>query len=195
MSVLVWELCLCGMSAAQTHEPASNLQPSGCYGPCFHTCLYAAPFLCAVCLQGLGKASSTDPCEPCDYGFWQPGGLAECQPCPSATFYPPVDGVGEKHTSTGITFSKGATGEEWCVPVNSQLSPEAGQVSTASSAANTICRSFCSIPCLRQMACSAGRCLSLLCHFLRCMHACMRPLQHQCLPQSSMYANLAPSKV
>lgn len=104
-----------------------------------HTCVCAlsAPFPCAVCLPGLGKASSTAPCLLCAYGFWQPGGLAECQPCPSTTFYPPVDGVGDKHTSTGISFSEGATGEEWCVPVHSQLSPEAGQVSSTSAAAST----------------------------------------------------------
>lgn len=81
----------------------------------------------AVCLPGRGRANSTSPCVLCDYGSWQPGGLAECQPCPDTTFYAPVDGVGPTYTSVSSTFSKGATGEEWCVPMRSQLSPEAGQ--------------------------------------------------------------------
>lgn len=81
----------------------------------------------AVCLPGKGRANSTAPCLPCNYGSYQPGGLAECITCPNATFYSPVDGVGPSYTSIGSTFTTGATGIEWCVPMQSQLSPEAGQ--------------------------------------------------------------------
>lgn len=87
----------------------------------------AAAVAAAVCIPGRGKVSSSAPCTPCDYGFWQPGGLAECMACPNSTFYPPIDGIGVAYTSIATTFSTGATGVDWCVPMQSQLSPEAGQ--------------------------------------------------------------------
>jgi hypothetical protein len=78
-----------------------------------------------VCVAGRGVVNGA--CELCDYGTYQPGFLRDCITCPSATFYAPVDGNGPTFTSMGTTFEKGATSEEWCVPMQSQLSPEAGQ--------------------------------------------------------------------
>lgn len=63
----------------------------------------------------------------CPPGQYQPGGLTACQPCAKATFYPPVDGAGDRWTSTGLTTFPGAIGPEFCVTKESQLSPEAGQ--------------------------------------------------------------------
>lgn len=98
---------------------------------------FAAVFLpVAVCIAGRGRENSTAPCTPCKYGFWQPGGLAQCLPCPPTTFYPPVDGLGETYTTQGNTFSEGATGVDQCVPMRSQLSPEAGQAYFTSEMAN-----------------------------------------------------------
>jgi hypothetical protein len=45
----------------------------------------------------------------------------------ATTFSAPVDGRGPAWTSPGTTFDQGSVGPEWCVPVQSQLSPEAGQ--------------------------------------------------------------------
>lgn len=47
--------------------------------------------------------------------------------CPNSTFYTPVDGTGPVWTSVGTTPFEGATRVEDCVPVQSQLAPEAGQ--------------------------------------------------------------------
>lgn len=81
-----------------------------------------------MCLPGYGKATETDTmCSPCPFGAFQPGGLAQCQACPVANFYTPVDGAGTTWSSNGTTLFDGAFGSEACVPWQSQLSPEAGQ--------------------------------------------------------------------
>lgn len=81
-----------------------------------------------VCIPGFGKATPNAPfCSICPPGQYQPGGLTTCQPCANATFYPPVDGSGDRWTSTGLTTFPGAVGPEFCVTKESQLSPEAGQ--------------------------------------------------------------------
>lgn len=82
----------------------------------------------AVCIPGFGKATPDAPfCSLCPPGQYQPGGLTACTPCGNATFYPPVDGSGDRWTATGLTTFPGAVGPEWCVTKESQLSPEAGQ--------------------------------------------------------------------
>jgi len=81
----------------------------------------------AVCVAGYGKATGSNTCTMCGYGSFQPGGDITCATCPSTAFYTPVDGAGQTYTSTGTTFYQGSFGQEACVPVRSQLSPEAGQ--------------------------------------------------------------------
>ena len=79
-------------------------------------------------MPGYGKTTPTATiCSPCPYGSFQPGGLAQCQSCPQANFYTPVDGAGTTWTSNGTSLFDGAIGAEACVPWQSQLSPEAGQ--------------------------------------------------------------------
>jgi hypothetical protein len=78
-----------------------------------------------VCVAGRGVVNGA--CELCEYGTYSPGFLRDCIACPAAAFYAPVDGIGTVITSNGTTFAKGATSEQWCVPTESQLSPEAGQ--------------------------------------------------------------------
>lgn len=81
-----------------------------------------------MCLAGYGKVTPTDAtCAICDWGSFQPGGQTTCQQCPTTAFYAPVDGVGGTWVSNGTSVFKGAFGSEACVPVHSQLSPEAGQ--------------------------------------------------------------------
>jgi hypothetical protein len=85
-------------------------------------------FRAAVCVAGYGLAApSYTLCTLCDYGTYQPGGLTQCQACPNTLFYAPIAGGGPAWTSQGTTLFKGAMGVEACVPVQSQLSPEAGQ--------------------------------------------------------------------
>lgn len=82
----------------------------------------------AVCVAGFGKSAGSDSaCSICPRGSHQPGGLTECQACPNAPFYPPVDGAGPVWVSNSTTLFQGACGAEACVPQHSQLSPEAGQ--------------------------------------------------------------------
>jgi len=66
-------------------------------------------------------------CSLCPYGTYQPGGLSTCQACPQTPFYTPVDGNGATYVSNGTTPYQGSFGAESCVPLQSQLSPEAGQ--------------------------------------------------------------------
>jgi hypothetical protein len=96
---------------------------------CQHTfCPLFCTLQLAVCVAGYGLAAPTDTlCTTCHYGTYQPGGLTQCQACPNTTWYTPVDGRGPTWTSRSTTLFKGAMGLEACVPVQSQLSPEAGQ--------------------------------------------------------------------
>lgn len=108
------------------------LQPTLCCCCCF--------FERAVCVAGFGKPdNSSSTCLQCDYGTYQPGGLVSCQACPQTSFYTPVDGAGTTLVSDGTTTFRGAIGAESCVPMRSQLSPEAGQAFfTPDAAVNTL---------------------------------------------------------
>lgn len=65
-----------------------------------------------ICTPGYGIASDTaSSCTVCPYGSFQPAlQMAQCQACPNATFYAPVDGLGEAWTSSSTTFSTGKCG-------------------------------------------------------------------------------------
>ena len=62
--------------------------------------LYLLPPAPAVCVAGYGIWESS-ACTPCNYGWYHSGGDTKCTQCPVATFYPPVDGVGDKWASQG----------------------------------------------------------------------------------------------
>jgi hypothetical protein len=53
--------------------------------------------------------------------------VVQCTACPKTTFYAPVDGLTGNYISNGTTLYLGSTSVEQCVPIKSQLSPEAGQ--------------------------------------------------------------------
>jgi hypothetical protein len=79
-------------------------------------------------MAGYGKANAADTtCGLCNYGSFHPGGDTTCSTCPSSAFYTPVDGNGATYTSAGTTLYPGSFDKESCVPLSSQLSPEAGQ--------------------------------------------------------------------
>jgi hypothetical protein len=81
-----------------------------------------------VCLAGFGRATDTSKtCTPCPYGSYQTGTGASCLSCPFASFYSPVDGNGATVNSSSTTLFDSAVSAEACVPLQSQLSPEAGQ--------------------------------------------------------------------
>lgn len=82
---------------------------------------------CKTCVAGYGKASASDVCTPCGYGTWQDGTSTTCSACESTTFYSPVDGDGATLTSPGTTAYTTMFGKEACFPIQSQLTPEAGQ--------------------------------------------------------------------
>lgn len=82
----------------------------------------------AVCLAGFGKATvASTTCTPCPYGTFQTGTGTVCEACPSAKFYAPVDGNGITVTSASTTLFDSVVNAEACVPLQSQLSPQAGQ--------------------------------------------------------------------
>lgn len=73
-----------------TTEPCRNLLT-----------VFSCPcFLVAVCIPGYGQQGSPQ-CTPCNFGSYNPGGGTRCTLCPEATFYPPVDGAGDRWTSQG----------------------------------------------------------------------------------------------
>jgi hypothetical protein len=90
-----------------------------------------------VCIPGYGQ-NTTGQCVPCAQGTYQPGPNPTCLVCPTSTFYSPVDGNGTAFTSNGITTYTGSINQEACVPIQSQLSPEAGQAYIAPTDANTM---------------------------------------------------------
>jgi hypothetical protein len=62
--------------------------------------LHRLAFASAVCVPGYGIWESS-ACTPCNYGWYHPGGDTRCTQCPVATFYPPVDGVGDPWLAQG----------------------------------------------------------------------------------------------
>lgn len=82
-----------------------------------------------VCLPGYGKRTLAPnaKCEICPKGQWQDGTSPVCFACSNSTFYSPVDGLGPAWTTAGTTPFEGAIRLEDCVPIQSQLTPEAGQ--------------------------------------------------------------------
>lgn len=82
-----------------------------------------------MCAPGFGipdsKLASSDVslCELCPFGTYHAGGGLSCTACPRTPFNHPV---GDKYVSYGITFAKGLTGPETCVPRYAQLPAPAG---------------------------------------------------------------------
>jgi hypothetical protein len=115
-----------------------------------------------VCLAGFGKVTNTSKtCTPCPYGSFQPGTGAFCQPCPFANFYSPVDGNGATVNSSGTTLFDSVVSAEACVPMQSQLSPEAGQAYF--SPENTAVLNMTSIANTSNIGACFGRCPNNTC--------------------------------
>jgi hypothetical protein len=94
--------------------------------PC-RLCLAACALLLllAACAAGYGSANGTiTGCATCNYDTYSSGGdLNACNACPNTTFNHPL---GSKYVSYGVTFQKGVTGSQACVPKYSQLPNPAG---------------------------------------------------------------------
>lgn len=81
--------------------------------------------LLTACAAGFGSATGviTD-CATCNFDTYSTGGdLSACNACPTTTFNHPL---GSKYVSYGVTFQKGVTGSQACVPKYSQLPNPAG---------------------------------------------------------------------
>jgi len=84
-----------------------------------------------VCAAGYGKTSgatgnaSADCTELCPYGYFGAGDSTSCGQCPDTVFN---HQVGNAVTSYGVTFYKGLSGPESCVPRFSQQANPAGHV-------------------------------------------------------------------
>lgn len=82
-----------------------------------------------MCAAGYGipscKPDSQNPadCALCDFGTFQSGGALRCTACPQTPFNHPT---GDKYISYGVTFSRGLSSSETCVPRYAQLPSPAG---------------------------------------------------------------------
>jgi hypothetical protein len=80
--------------------------------------------ICNACAAGYGSSTTVAACAFCSYDTYSTGGdVSPCNACPTTTFNHPL---GAKYVSYGVTFQKGVTGSQACVPKYAQLPNPAG---------------------------------------------------------------------
>ncbi|KAF8072349.1 hypothetical protein HT031_000008 [Scenedesmus sp. PABB004] len=139
---------------------------------------------CDSCASGFGKASGSSTCELCDFNSFNTGLSSDsCMSCPTTTFNDPV---GDGYTSYGLTYKRGETRRDACVPRFAQVPKPVGDrmglpaamlnttVSTAAAASVNAAVKLCVEACPPGVCCIAE--MVQTGSSLSCKHARLTPV-------------------